>query len=287
VVQVLADIRNRRRVFEVFRAHRPEVVFHAAAHKHVPLLEAHPCEAVATNVGGSANVIDAAVEVGVVRLVSISTDKAVYPSSVMGATKRLSEQLVLSRAPVGAAYCAVRFGNVLGSRGSVVPTFMRQIEAGGPVTVTDARMTRFFMSIEEAVQLVLQAAALSDGHTGGEVYMLDMGQPVRILDLAERMIRLSGRRVGANGDGAEIEVRITGTRPGEKLSEELVALDEQEAPTGHPSINRVMTTLIPEAELEQGLRELTSLADDLLDDECAALLRRLVRADPALRTLIA
>lgn len=280
VVQLLADIRNRDQVQRLFREHQPEVVFHAAAHKHVPLLEAHPCEAVLTNVIGSANIIDAAVEVGVVRLVSISTDKAVYPTSVMGATKRISEQLVLSRAPIGAAYCAVRFGNVLGSRGSVVPTFMRQIEAGGPVTVTDERMTRFFMSIEEAVQLVLQAAALADGETGGEVFMLDMGEPVRIVDLARRMIRLSGRRPGVSDDGSCIEIRITGTRPGEKLAEELVALDEREAPTDHPSIRRVTTNLIPEARLEVGLVELGGLANGLDDAGTASVLRDLAAAQP-------
>ncbi|HEY4333080.1 MAG TPA: nucleoside-diphosphate sugar epimerase/dehydratase, partial [Ilumatobacteraceae bacterium] len=192
IVQVLADIRNRRQMMRVFDLHRPTVVFHAAAHKHVPLLEAHPAEAVGTNVLGTSNVLDAALAVGVERLVLVSTDKAVYPSSVMGASKRICEQLVISRAPRHASFCAVRFGNVLGSRGSVVPTFMRQIEAGGPVTVTDRRMTRFFMSIREAVQLVLQAAALSNPDSGGEVFMLDMGEPVVIYDLAERMIRLSG-----------------------------------------------------------------------------------------------
>jgi FlaA1/EpsC-like NDP-sugar epimerase len=273
VVQLLADIRHRRQVFELFRRHRPDVVFHAAAHKHVPLLEAHPCEAVLTNVVGSANVIDAAVETGVVRLVSISTDKAVYPSSVMGATKRLSEQLVLTRAPAASSYCAVRFGNVLGSRGSVVPTFMRQIEAGGPVTVTDERMTRFFMSIEEAVQLVLQAAALADGSTGGEVFMLDMGEPVRIIDLARRMIRLAGHQpVTAPGEPG-IEIRITGVRPGEKLSEELVTVDEDEQATGHPAVRRVITTLIPSDELDDGVARLGDLARALRDDDCADLLR--------------
>ena len=228
---MLADIRNRRQMHAVFDEHRPHVVFHAAAHKHVPLLEAHPTEAVMTNVVGTSNVLDAAGEVGVERLVAISTDKAVYPSSVMGASKRIAEQLVIARTPPGAAYCAVRFGNVLGSRGSVVPTFMRQIEAGGPVTVTDPRMTRFFMSIEEAVQLVLQASALAEPGSGGEVFMLDMGEPVLILDLAERMIRLSGRQ-----PGRDIKIEITGVRPGEKLAEELIALEEYEADTAHPAV---------------------------------------------------
>lgn len=270
IVQVLADIRNRRQVVGIFAEYDPHVVFHAAAHKHVPILEAHPHEAVLTNVIGSANVIDASITQNVERFVAISTDKAVYPSSVMGASKRISEQLVLQRAPEKSHYCAVRFGNVLGSRGSVVPTFMRQIESGGPVTVTDERMTRFFMSIEEAVQLVLQAAALSDANNGGEVFMLDMGEPVLIKSLAERMIRLSGRR-----PGSDIEIRITGTRPGEKLAEELTTVDELESATYHPSVHRVTTTLIPEDELRDGVCELERLAHDLRGRDCATLLRRL------------
>jgi FlaA1/EpsC-like NDP-sugar epimerase len=270
VVQVLADIRNRRQIRAVFAEHRPTVVFHAAAHKHVPLLEAHPTEAVMTNVVGTSNVLDAASEVGVERLVAISTDKAVYPSSVMGASKRLAEQLVIARTPPGAAYCAVRFGNVLGSRGSVVPTFMRQIEAGGPVTVTDPRMTRFFMSIEEAVQLVLQAATLAEPGSGGEVFMLDMGEPVLILDLAERMIRLSGRQ-----PGTDIRIEITGVRPGEKLAEELVALEESERPTLHPSIRRVTPTAIFVDDLEHGVAQLAKSADQLDDDECRTTLTAL------------
>lgn len=226
--QLLADIRDRQLIVSLFERFQPQVVFHAAAHKHVPLLEAHPCEAVATNVLGTANVLAAARGAQVERFVFISTDKAVRPASVMGATKRLGEQLVLTTAPHDGRYCAVRFGNVLGSRGSVIPTFMRQIEAGGPVTVTHADMTRYFMSISEAVQLVLQAAAFSNG---GEVFMLEMGEPVRIMDLAERMIRLSGRCVGT-----DVAVRITGMRPGERLEEELRAPEEAPSPTPHPSI---------------------------------------------------
>lgn len=270
IVQVLADIRNRRQIRNVFAKHEPDIVFHAAAHKHVPMLEAHPAEATSTNVMGTANILDAAQMVGVERLVMISTDKAVYPSSIMGASKRLGEQLVISRAPEGAAYCAVRFGNVLGSRGSVVPTFMRQIDAGGPVTVTDRRMTRFFMSIKEAVQLVLQAATLADPDCGGEVFMLDMGEPVVIYDLAERMIRLSGRK-----PGTDIEIRISGVRPGEKLVEELTALDETETPTVHPSVRRVAPIAIDPQVLEQGIQELAMHAAGLRDEACAELLHRL------------
>ncbi len=272
-VQVLADIRDRDLIALVFATHRPEIVFHAAAHKHVPLLEAYPCEAAATNVLGTANVIDAAAKSGVERLVFISTDKAVVPSSVMGASKRLGEQLVLSQAPAHGRHCAVRFGNVLGSRGSVVPTFMRQIAAGGPVTVTDPAMTRFFMSIEESVQLVLQAAALADG---GELFMLDMGEPVRIMDLAERMIRLSGRRVGE-----DIEIEVTGVRPGEKLVETLRAADELAAPTIHPSITRVLPVSIPEERLGAGLVEMEALTAGRRPDDVRALLFALVGAGSA------
>ena len=281
IVQVLADIRNRRQMNAVFKAHRPTVVFHAAAHKHVPLLEAHPAEAVQTNVLGTSNLLDSALEVGVERFVMISTDKAVYPSSVMGASKRICEQIVINRAPEHAAFCAVRFGNVLGSRGSVVPTFMRQIEAGGPVTVTDRRMTRFFMSIEEAVQLVLQAGALANPNTGGEVFMLDMGEPVQIYDLAERMIRLSGRK-----PGTDIEIRISGIRPGEKLAEELMALDERESPTAHPSIRSVAPIAIDPDVLENGVLELGHHGIELHDERCRSLLHRLAgvhQGDESLR----
>jgi len=230
--QALVDITDRAAVLEAFERYQPEVVFHAAAHKHVPVLEDHPSAAAKTNVLGTRNVVDGSVAAGASRFVQISTDKAVRPSSVMGASKRLAEQTVLAHAPEGAAYRTVRFGNVLGSRGSVIPTFARQIAQGGPVTVTDPRMTRFFMSVEEAVQLVLQASVLS---RGGEIFMLEMGQPVRILDLAERMIRLSGCQVGI-----DIPIEITGIRPGEKLNEVLSTPDEEVLPTSHPYINRLV-----------------------------------------------
>jgi FlaA1/EpsC-like NDP-sugar epimerase len=275
VVQVLADIRNRRQMHAVFNEHRPHVVFHAAAHKHVPLLEAHPTEAVMTNVVGTSNVLDAANDVGVERLVAISTDKAVYPSSVMGASKRIAEQLVIARTPPGAAYCAVRFGNVLGSRGSVVPTFMRQIEAGGPVTVTDPRMTRYFMSIEEAVQLVLQASALAETGSGGQIFMLDMGEPVLILDLAERMIRLSGRQ-----PGRDIRIEVTGVRPGEKLAEELVAVEERELPTEHASIRLVTQDCVEHEHLERGVLQLQQYATEQDAGRCGSVVRLLAETRP-------
>jgi len=263
-VQLLADVRDRAAVERAFRRHHPEIVFHAAAHKHVPLLEQHPSEAILTNVAGTLHVLDAAAAVGVERFVFISTDKAVAPKSVMGASKRLGEHLVLGSAPPGATHAAVRFGNVLGSRGSVVPTFVRQIEDGGPVTVTDERMTRYFMSIPEAVQLVLQAAALAQG---GDLFVLDMGEPVRILDLAERMIRLSGAR-----PGIDIEVRVTGVRPGEKLSEELRNEDEPAQPTVHESISRISPTLPPPDALRVVAARLTTLAEEQRDDDVRAAL---------------
>jgi FlaA1/EpsC-like NDP-sugar epimerase len=247
--QALVEIADRAAVDAIFDRYLPEVVFHAAAHKHVPILETHVLEAVVTNVIGSCNVIEAAARSGTERFVLISTDKAVRPVSVMGATKRVGERVLTERAPRGSSYCAVRFGNVLGSRGSVIPTFRRQIAVGGPVTVTDPEMTRFFMSVEEAVQLVLQASVLAQG---GDIFALKMGEPVRILDLAHRMIRLSGYT-----PGTDIEIRITGPRPGEKLREEIRASSEELLPTMHPSIDRLLEAE-PEASIEFGLAALKS-----------------------------
>lgn len=245
--QVLADVTDRAAVFEIFRRYRPDVVFHAAAHKHVPMLETYPVEAAKVNVFGTLNVVQAAVASGTNRFVLISSDKAVRPSSVMGASKRLAEQIVLANCPRGRAYSVVRFGNVLGSRGSVIPTFARQIASGGPVTVTDPDMTRFFMSVEESVQLVLQASVLS---AGGEIFMLEMGEPVRILDLARRMIRLSASESGAE----EVPIAIIGPRPGEKLHEELRASDEEVFSTPHPDISRLEPAPRDPVEVAAGLR---------------------------------
>ena len=269
-VQALVDITDRTAVFEVFNRYRPEIVLHAAAHKHVPVLETYPVEAVNTNVFGTLNVVEASVEVGAERFVQISTDKAVQPTSVMGASKSLAEQVVLAKSPKDAAYCAVRFGNVLGSRGSVIPTFARQIANGGPVTVTDPRMTRFFMSVAEAVQLVLQSSMLS---RGGEIFMLDMGQPVRIMDLAQRMIRLSGYQVGV-----DIPIKITGRRPGEKLDEELCEPDEQVLSTSHPYINRLAPVPLPQEELSMRMARLQDAAVRRNGDAVRALLFSAVSA---------
>ncbi|MGH2661069.1 MAG: polysaccharide biosynthesis protein, partial [Actinomycetota bacterium] len=251
VTGTLADVRDRDRILRLFVEVRPEVVFHAAAHKHVPVLEAHPEEAVLTNVLGTANVVDAAVGAGVHRFVLISTDKAVRPASVMGATKWFAEQIVRSVDGNRCVFSAVRFGNVLGSRGSVIPTFLRQIARGGPVTVTDPSMTRYFMSTEEAVQLVLQAAAIS---RGGEVLTLDMGTPVNILDLARKLIRLAGRV-----PDRDVPIVIVGPRPGEKLAEDLVDGEEEPLPSSHSSI-LVSRPLVPDRPaLRRALRELEAL----------------------------
>ena len=246
--QVLADIRDRLVLQQIFADLRPDIIFHAAAYKHVPILETHACEAADTNVLGTVNVVDASVRCGAERLVSISTDKAASPSSVMGASKWLAEQVVLFRTPPGRRFCAVRFGNVLGSRGSVIPTFQRQIAAGGPVTVTDARMTRYFMSTREAVSLVLQAAASEDRG----VLMLEMGKPVNILTLAEDMIRLCGHEVH------EIGIEFTGARPGEVFVEEMSGPGEDIERTAHPAIVAVRPVELPPEELEDVL---SGLAD--------------------------
>lgn len=231
VVPVIADVRDYSRMSRVIGTYRPYSVFHAAAHKHVPLMEANVGEAVLNNVLGTRNVVSLCAQYDVEHFVLISTDKAVRPTSVMGATKRIAELIVHECArECKNGYVAVRFGNVLGSRGSVVPTFMRQIADGGPVTVTHQEMTRYFMTIPEAVQLVLQAAAIGEE---GEVFVLDMGDPVRIYDLATDIIRLSGLE-----PGHDIEIRVTGMRPGEKLYEELFFSGTDVTATVHPKVLR-------------------------------------------------
>ena len=264
---VLADVRERDRMLEVLLGRRPEIVFHAAAHKHVPLLEAFPEEAVLTNVFGTANVVDAAVAAGVERFVLISTDKAVRPVSVMGATKWFAEQIVRSVHGRGTTFCAVRFGNVLGSRGSVIPTFLGQIAVGGPVTVTDPSMTRYFMSIQESVELVLQASALSQG---GEVLTLEMGQPVSIPDLARRLIRLSGLV-----PGRDVRIEVVGPRPGEKLIEDLVDPEDESVPSGHPGIVAARPAVPDRPTLRRAMAELELLMGEGRTDELAERLKAL------------
>jgi len=228
-VAVIADVRDEHRIGRVFEQYKPDVVFHAAAHKHVPLMEANPEEALTNNVFGTRNVARAADKHGSKRFVMISTDKAVNPISVMGMSKRVAEMVVQAIGSTSRTkFMAVRFGNVLGSRGSVVPMFRKQIAEGGPVTVTHPDMTRYFMTIPEAVQLVIQAGAM--GH-GGEVFVLDMGEPIKITRLAEEIIRLSGME-----PGKDMEIVYTGVRPGEKLFEEILTTEEVATTTRHKKI---------------------------------------------------
>ena len=226
---VIADVRDDARIDSVMARFRPHAVFHAAAHKHVPLMEENLVEAITNNVKGTRVMVETAARYHVPHFVLISSDKAVNPTSIMGATKRIAELIVQRTAQSsGLNYVCVRFGNVLGSRGSVVPMFLRQIRAGGPVMITHPEMTRYFMTIPEAVQLVLQAAVLGNG---GEVLVLEMGEPVRIVDLASDLIRLSGLRLGT-----DIEIKFSGIRPGEKLFEELALDDEHMKPTAHEKV---------------------------------------------------
>lgn len=229
IQSVIADVRNKLRIDQVLADHKPDIVFHAAAHKHVPLMEGNPCEAVTNNVLGTRNLIEACTKNDIDNFVMISTDKAVNPTSIMGATKRMAEMIVLKAAKEhNKNYVAVRFGNVLGSRGSVVLTFKKQIAEGGPITITHPDIVRYFMTIPEAVQLVLQAAEIG---SGGEIFVLDMGKPIKIIDLAHDMINLSGYKVGE-----DIKVVTTGLRPGEKLYEELFISGEVYERTKHKKI---------------------------------------------------
>src|SRR5699024_10104598 len=209
IIPVIADVQDRDRMFEIVKTYKPAIIYHAAAHKHVPLMEYNPHEAVKNNVIGTKNVAEAADTFGAGKFVLVSTDKAVRPTNVMGATKRLAEMVIQNLAKRSKTkFVAVRFGNVLGSRGSVIPLFKKQIERGGPVTVTDPEMTRYFMTIPEASRLVIQAGTLAKG---GEIFVLDMGEPVKIVDLARNLIKLSGYSVD------EIGIEFSGIRPGEKM----------------------------------------------------------------------
>ena len=270
LLPVIADVRNLERLSQVFKAHQPQIIFHAAAHKHVPLMEANVVEAITNNVMGTRNVVQAALEHDVERFVLISTDKAVRPSSIYGATKRLAEMIVLEAAQNSRrAFTVVRFGNVLGSRGSIIPTFKQQISSGGPVTVTHPDMFRFFMTIPEAVYLVLQAASMENG---GETFVLNMGQPVRILDLAEDLIRLSGLE-----PHRDIEITFSGIRPGEKLTEELWDEGTPLTKTLHPDIFRLENDASPPSlNLTQAIDSLSVLSHSADTDAIINLLDELI-----------
>ena len=254
-VPVLADVGNATKIRQVFERYEPSVVFHAAAYKHVPLMEANPLESVRNNALATKVVADAAVEHGAHRFVLVSTDKAVNPKTVMGQSKAVCEWVVEAygaREDIATRFVAVRFGNVLGSSGSVIPIFRRQIEKGGPLTVTHPGMTRFFMTIPEAASLVIQSGAIGgEGH----VFVLDMGDPVKIVELAEQMIRLSGK------DPGEIGIDFVGARPGEKLHEELWGKNEKVVATAHPKIRRVSGPVVDAVWLEEELGELERLVE--------------------------
>jgi FlaA1/EpsC-like NDP-sugar epimerase len=253
IVPVVADVGDEPWIRTVFATHNPQVVFHAAAHKHVPMMESNPSEAIKNNIIGTRVIAEVAANTGVEAFVMISTDKAVRPTSVMGASKRVAELIVQDLARRSSTrFVAVRFGNVMGSAGSVIPIFREQIQRGGPVTVTDPEMKRYFMTIPEAAQLVMQAGAMG---RGGEIFILDMGHPVRILDLAVAMINLSGLR-----PFEDIEIAFTGLRPGEKLFEELELDGEGISKTRHPKIFIGLIAPYPEGVVDQALVELQRLA---------------------------
>ena len=272
LMPVIADIRDRDAVRHLFATERPDVILHAAAYKHVPMMELNPCESVLNNVGGTRELVDAAVEFYAERFVMISSDKAVHPSSVMGATKRVAEIVVQQQASLidnskpRTHFACVRFGNVLGSRGSVLPIFLRQIASGGPVTVTHEDMTRYFMTIPQAVRLVLEAATLA---SAGDVYMLDMGDPVRIMDFARDVIELSGLTLGR-----DIHIEVVGTRPGEKLHEQLWSEDAHVVPTEFAHVFRVRAQKV-DTSFPNLLASLIDAARNRRPDDVLSLLHSL------------
>lgn len=246
---IVADIRNEIRLNQIFEEYKPKIIFHAAAYKHVPLMENSPHEAVSVNIGGTMNITDLSIKHGVNKFVMVSTDKAVNPTNVMGATKRIAELYIICQKNKGKTkFITTRFGNVLGSNGSVIPLFKRQIEAGGPLTVTHPDITRFFMTIPEACSLVLEAAAMGNG---GEIFVFDMGEPIKIIDLAINMIKLSGLSYPE-----EMDIKITGLRPGEKIHEELLADGENTKPTYHDKIMIAKTKRIDLIVIEKKIQDL-------------------------------
>jgi len=266
---VIGDIRNKERLANVFRTFKPHLVYHAAAYKHVPMMENNPSESILTNIFGTKNVADLAVEYGVQKFVMVSTDKAVNPTNVMGASKRIAEIYIQSLGKTAQTkFVTTRFGNVLGSNGSVIPRFKKQIEVGGPVTITHPEITRFFMTIPEACQLVLEAGCLGKG---GEIYVFDMGKSVKIVDLARKMIKLSGLQ-----EGKDIEIIYTGLRPGEKLYEELLADSENTLPTHHPQILIGKVKEYDFTDVSKKINELIRLFDAQNNTEIVTLMKSIV-----------
>lgn len=268
ITPIIADVRDEKRIEQVFSDYKVDIVYHAAAHKHVPLMELQPIEAVLNNVFGTFNVAKACAKYEIDTFVMISTDKAVNPTSVMGATKRIAElvvQYVSQELSVKTKFAAVRFGNVLGSRGSVIPLFKKQIAQGGPITITDKEMIRYFMTIPEAVQLVLQSSAIAQG---GEVFVLDMGEPVKIYDMAKDLIELSGLEVDK-----DIQIKVTGMRPGEKLYEELLTAEEGTLATCH---EKIFTANLKNVDSEKLLRHLKEFSEVREAEEVKRLIGKIV-----------
>jgi FlaA1/EpsC-like NDP-sugar epimerase len=271
VQPLVADILDQQRMPYLFKRFKPEVIFHAAAHKHVYLMERQPAEAIHNNSIGTRLLAQMAAAHGVAAFVMISTDKAINPTSIMGASKRLAEiylQALQANNHTATKFIMVRFGNVLGSSGSVIPIFKKQIAAGGPITVTHVDVTRYFMTIPEASGLVMQAGVLG---TGGEIFVLDMGHPVKIVDLARQMIELSGFRVGE-----DIDIKFTGLKPGEKLYEELQHLDEHHLPTVHPRIMRFVPGNDAREGSERAIAEIEGALYKVSNNELKALLKKVI-----------
>ena len=264
MVFVIANVKDDRRMREVFETYHPQLIYHAAAYKHVPFMEENPYEAVFVNVFGTKNIVDFAIEYGVEKFVMISTDKAVNPTNVMGATKRIAEIYTQSRKSK-TQFITTRFGNVLGSNGSVVPLFQKQLAQGGPLTVTDKRIIRFFMTIPEACSLVMEAGSIGQSN---EIFVFDMGQPVRIYDLAKRMIQLSGLE--------NIEIKEVGLRPGEKLYEELLATKENTMPTDNPKIMRAQVRNYEASDVDALINELRQALVTCDDMAIVAQMKKIV-----------
>jgi FlaA1/EpsC-like NDP-sugar epimerase len=275
-IPLIGDVRNTKRLDYVFRKYRPSIVFHAAAYKHVPLMEENPCEAILVNVIGSKKVADKCIEYGVEKMVMISTDKAVNPTSIMGCSKRLAEiyiqslGLAINNGTVNGhtKFITTRFGNVLGSNGSVIPRFTAQIERGGPVTVTDPRITRYFMTIPEACRLVMEASAISEGN---QIVVFDMGKPVKIVDLARNMIELAGFV-----PDKDIKIVFTGLRPGEKLYEEILSTAENTIPTSHELIKVARVRQYDYNDVNTVFEQIKSLANDVNIPELVKLMKQTV-----------
>ena len=269
VQPIIADVTDMPRLVKIFDQYKPDVIFHAAAYKHVPIMESYPREAVNVNVGGTKNIAMLADVYQVEKFVMVSTDKAVNPTNVMGASKRIAEIFIQSfNASSRTQFITTRFGNVLGSNGSVVPRFKKQIAQGGPITVTHKDITRYFMTIPEASQLVLEAGAMGDG---GEIFLFDMGEPVKIADLATKMIQLSGLT-----PGQDIDIKYTGLRPGEKLYEELLSTKENSIETHHPKITRAKVRLYDFARIERVINELVSNLDESSDMSVVQKMKEIV-----------